>query len=301
MELKLPYINPNSFAKALVDNYGFSRQVIWNAQQLVMPENAGTGSLQIFIRNDIHFFRGIWKFRENTIFHSGDPVGKKGMIDFRISATGEIQSAAIDGQNKFEYDTTDINGLRIFIPEQYLQTDKNKLLSKFDHYCLDYNINNLLRQLFAIDYSEMGNSILLESRILEFIFFWLEQLKNEDICKYFNDISDYQLGCLKTAKLLLDENISNTIPLKELGRKSGINECDLKRGFRKVFGLPVRQYIIKTRLEQARELITGTDLPIQEICDKMGYINRGHFAQLYQKYFAVTPLNDRILSTGRKS
>ena len=294
MDLKLPYINPVNFAKSLINDYGFKRKNVWNAEHLDMPKNTGNGSLLIFIREDIHFFRGKWAFNEHTIFHSSDQVGKKGIVDFRISASGQIQSAAIEGCRKFEFDTTNVDGMRIFIPEKYLPADKNKLFKKFDHYCLNPDINNLQQKLFSIDYTETGNTILLESKILEFIFFWMEYLKKEDIGKYFKDLTDYQLGCLKNAKIILDENIANPLHIKELSRKSGINECDLKKGFRHLYGLPVRQYIIKSRLEQARVLVTKTDAPIQEICSNLGYTNRGHFAQLYQKYFGITPLNDRF-------
>ena len=294
MELVLPYINPISFAKSLVNDYGFKKKEIWNAEHLDMPATTGNGSLLIFIREDIHFFRGKWAFNERTIFHSSDPVGKKGIVDFRISASGQIHSAAIEGCRKFEFDTTNVDGMRIFIPEKYLPNDKNKLFKKFDHYCLNPDINALQQKLFSIDYTETGNSILLESKILEFIFFWMEYLKKEDIGKYFKDLTDHQLSCLQTAKTILDENIANPLHIKELSRKSGINECDLKKGFRQLYGLPVRQYIIKSRLEQARILVTKTDAPILEICSDMGYTNRGHFAQLYQKYFGVTPLNDRL-------
>lgn len=293
MELILPYINPVDFAQSLVSNYEFTKQEVWNAEQLKMPTSIGKGSLMIFIRDDIHFFRGKWAFNERTTFYSTDQVGKKGIVDFRISASGQIQSAAIEGCNKFEFDTTNVDGMRIFIPEKYLPSDKNKLFKKFDHYCLNPDINHLQQKLFAIDYTETGNSILLESKILEFIFFWMEYLKKEDIGVYFKPLSDHQLGCLKTAKIILDENISNPLHIKELSRKSGINECDLKRGFRTLYGLPVRQYIIKTRLEKARILVTHTNHSIQEICTEMGYVNRGHFAQLYQKYYGLTPLLDR--------
>ncbi|MEJ7827899.1 MAG: AraC family transcriptional regulator [Segetibacter sp.] len=142
---------------------------------------------------------------------------------------------------------------------------------------------------------------MLESKILEFIFFWMEYLQKEDIGKYFKSLTDHQLACLKTAKTILDENIANPLHIKELSRKSGINDCDLKKGFRQLYGLPVRQYIIKSRLEHARTLITKTDVPIQEICEEMGYINRGHFAHLYQKYFGLTPLNDRRFFNGTRT
>ena len=293
MELKLPYINPQEFANELVNGYGFTKQEIWNADRLIVPENIGAGSLQLFIRNDIHFFRGKWKFNEQTIFHSDDPVAKMGMIDFRISANGMIQSAAIEGRKKFEFDTTEIDGMRIFMTESFLNIDKTKLLKRFENYCFDKNIGNLLKEVFLIDTADVKESILLESKILEFIYYWREFLNKKNIEQHFEGVSDHHLCCIKNAKALLDQDITNSISIKILSRKSGLNECDLKRGFRIVMGIPIRQYIIRCRMEQAREMVIKSNRSIQEICDDLGYSNRGHFSQLYQKFFGLNPLSDR--------
>jgi AraC-like DNA-binding protein len=294
MELRLPYIDPFGFARSLVKEYDFHVQEVCNALNVSMPGKMGEGSLQLFIRNDIHYFRGKWKFNEQTIFCSDDPVGKNGLIDFRINATGNVQSTMLEGGKKFEHDTTTVDGMRIFIPERYLPADKKNLTSKFEYYRLDANINSLLNELFGIDYTEPGNSIFLEGKMLEFIYLWLGYLKKADISKYFIDISDYKLHCIKTAKSLIEENIATDISLKELSRKVGTNECDLKRCFRRMYGLSIHQHVIKTRLEKAHELITQTDLSIQEICNKIGYTNRGHFSQLYRKFYGNSPLSARL-------
>ncbi|WP_310098288.1 AraC family transcriptional regulator [Algoriphagus sp. 4150] len=302
MKLKLPYINPSDFTTALIEKHGFLSHEVWNARHIGFPEEMGFGSLLLFVRNDIHFFRGKWDFKAPTTFLSPDEVGKNGIIDLRISSDGTIDSAALKGHSKFQYDITTIDGMRIFIPEKYLLGDRKKIASKLDYYCLNPNISEMLKQLFRIDYEALGNSILVESKILEFIYLFFEFLKKEDVSAHYADLSDHQLACLRAAKELVDENIGMAISLKELSQRIGINECDLKSGFRKIFGLPVHQYIIKARLEKAHDLVVRTDIPIQSICDLVGYTNRGHFAQLYLKLYGVTPLNDRIrtITTSHK-
>jgi AraC-like DNA-binding protein len=292
--LKLPYINPHHFADTLVANYGLTRQELWNATLLTIPPQLGEGSMQLFIRSNIHFYRGKWKFNEQTTFRSDDPVGKMGIIDFRINSCGLIKSAVIEGSKKFEHDTTEVDGLRFFIPEMFLNTNKTKLLQRLDQYHLDKNINELRKEVFDINLNEVKDSLLLESKILEFIHYWRAFLNKEDIVFHFAGLSDYQVHCVHNAKALIDQHIADSISIKELSKKVGLNECDLKRAFRQVFHSPVRQYIIKTRMEQARQMVIGTERPIQEICDALGYSNRGHFSNLYQRFFGIAPLADRI-------
>ncbi|HVY73660.1 MAG TPA: AraC family transcriptional regulator [Puia sp.] len=293
MDLLLPYINPDHFADGLKKNYGFKERQAWNSRLLLLPDESGAGTLQLFTRSDIHFFRGKWRFSESTTFYSEDPVGKKGLIDFRTNGSDCIQSCAIEGQKKFEFDTTNVDGIRIFIPETFFSVDRKKMHERFDKYFLDNNILKLLREVLAIDPQKTANSILLESKILEFIFYWREFLCNRDIEQYFEGLNSYQASCVAIAKQIVDNNFSADISIRELSRKSGINEYDLKRGFRTVVGLPVRQYIIKRRMEKARETIRSTDLPLHEICRSLGYENQSHFVSLYIRFFGVHPSGDR--------
>ena len=293
MDLILPYINPDHFATGLTRNYGFKEHQAWNSRLLQLPDELGAGALQLFTRNDIHFFRGKWRFSESTIFYSEDPVGKQGFVDFRTNGSGSIQSCAIEGRKKFEFDTTSVDGIRIFIPEAFFSVDRRKMRERFDKYFLDNNIMKLLSEVLATDPQKTANSILLESKILEFIFYWREFICNRDIAQYFEGLTSYQAGCVAVAKQFVDNNFSTDISIRDLSRKSGINECDLKRCFRLVIGLPVRQYIIKTRMEKSREIIRSTDLPLHEICRSIGYENLSHFISLYIKFFGVHPSGER--------
>ena len=294
MDLKLPYINPYSFAKALVKDYDLIPSEMWNAHHLRLPEKLACGSIQLFIRKDVHFYRAKWKFSTPTGFYSFDKVGEQNMVDFRVGASGSIQSCCIEGSKKFEWEITEVDGFRIMIPDKYLKSDKNQLREKFEKYCYDTNIVRLQKEILAIDPGESEQSIFLESRMLEFTHFWIDYLNKKDIRNYFDDMSDYHFHCIQNAKLLLAKDMAETPSIREISRKVGLNECDLKRGFRKVFGLPIRQYLIKMKMEHARELVKGSQYSMQEIYDRMGYCNRGHFAELYKKYFGISPLADRM-------
>lgn len=289
MELNLPYINPVNFAGTLVKNYGFGISEAWNSHHLKLPDSLGDGTLQLFIRKDIHFFRGKWKFLEDTTFLSRDPVGQKGLIDFRLNKDGQIHSSFIEGIKKFEWEITEADGIRFFIPEAYLTIDKHKLSDQFEKYCINQHIVNLQKQIFNIPSGQISNTILLESKMLEFIYFWMDSLKNNDIERHFEGIADSRLTALDEARALIEADTSNTLLIKSISRKVGLNEFDLKRDFRKVYGLPLHQYRMKFRMEMAQDLIRNTDLPISEICTKLGYTNRFHFSQLYERFFGTSP------------
>ncbi|MEO1654742.1 MAG: AraC family transcriptional regulator, partial [Bacteroidota bacterium] len=102
-----------------------------------------------------------------------------------------------------------------------------------------------------------------------------------------------EITSLKLAKEILENRLINPPSILELSKLVGLNTCKLKTGFKKLFGITIRQYLINLRMEMARDLIKNTDHPISYICHMVGYSNRGHFAALYQKYFGSTPVRDR--------
>ena len=183
-----------------------------------------------------------------------------------------------------------------FFSESFLNVERAKLLPRFEQYCFNKNINKFRNEIFAIDPNEKKDSILLECRMLEFIHYWKEFLTKGDIEIYFEGITDRQRNCLNDAKMLIDKNISSPIPIKKISKTLAINECDLKKNFRKAFGLPIRQYIIKERMERAKQKLTKTDKPILEICHELGYSRRSHFSALYKRYFGINPHEERKIS-----
>lgn len=294
MEISLPFINPVNYANTLVNNYKFVMRKVWNAHHLYLPETLGEGALRLFIRNDFHFIRGKWKCNEPTRFTSKDQVGLKGTIDFRVNNGGQFHSCSLRGEKNFDWDVTEIDGFRFFIPEKYFDQSKQQLAQRFDKYCLHPNIIEVQKQLFKINLGEVENVLLLESKILEFIYLWVDYLKKNDISSYFDTISNQRLSCIENAREIIESNFINPPSIKSLSRIVGLNECDLKRDFRKLYGLPMRQFAIKKRMEEARRLVQQSDLPIQEISDKLGYKNRSHFADLYYRYFEKSPLAEKI-------
>eukprot|EP01132_Coremiostelium_polycephalum_P017030 gene17030-20420_t len=294
MELKTPYLNPNSFSKALVKDYNFSLRNTWDAQLVDFPQQLGKGAIQLFIRNNIHFFRGKWTFNEPTTFFSSDPVQKNGLIDFRLNNMGIVHSAAIEGDKNFEWDITRTDGVRLFLPSCLFSQKKVHVFERFQRYMNNKNVSHLYQQVINIDPAAIEKSILLESKILEFIYLLTKFLDQKDIEQHFPDISDHQLNCIKQAKELLDLEPEKVITIKSLSRHVGLNELYLKTYFKKCYGLSIRQYIIKNKMELAKDMLVGTDLPIQEISSHLGYQNRGHFASLYFKFFGINPLENRL-------
>jgi AraC-like DNA-binding protein len=74
-----------------------------------------------------------------------------------------------------------------------------------------------------------------------------------------------------------------TIPIKKL-----------QKGVKLVTGRTIHSYILAVRLNQAKELLSTTDDPVQNIPEKIGLVNLSHFSKVFKKHVGQSPTAYRI-------
>jgi AraC family transcriptional regulator, transcriptional activator of the genes for pyochelin and ferripyochelin receptors len=149
-----------------------------------------------------------------------------------------------------------------------------------------------LRQMIHTPFVGMTERIYLESKCLELIALKLEQLKQiEPKCSKERKLNSEQIERIYQAQEILVCNINNSRSLLELSKQVGLNDCDLKRGFRQVFGTTVFGYLHNYRMMEAKRLIEVQHLNINEVARAVGYASRSTFSGAFKKKFGVSPNN----------
>ena len=64
--------------------------------------------------------------------------------------------------------------------------------------------------------------------------------------------------------------------------------------FKEAMGVAPHQYVVRRRVERAKELLADTDLPIAEIALKVGCASQSHFSALFHRVTGLTPQNYRL-------
>ncbi len=147
-----------------------------------------------------------------------------------------------------------------------------------------------LQQILNCPFQGVIKQLYLESRCLELIALWLEQV-TADVpspltVKVLNgDDRDR----IHAAKAILQRQFHNPPSLQALARQVGLNACTLKRGFRQEFGITVFGYVCDRRMEQARHLLLQGDLKVEEVAETVGYANRSRFAATFRRKFGQNP------------
>ncbi len=76
-------------------------------------------------------------------------------------------------------------------------------------------------------------------------------------------------------------------------RLSGLAERTFQRRFARATGLTPIDYVHTLRLEEAKQLLESTELPIEAVALDVGYQDAGFFARLFKRKVCVTPAQYR--------
>lgn len=82
-------------------------------------------------------------------------------------------------------------------------------------------------------------------------------------------------------------------PVSQLVALSGLAERTFKRRFTDATGMSPLEYIHTLRLEEAKQLLESTDLPVEAIAVEVGYQDASFFNRLFQRKVALTPARYR--------
>ena len=84
-------------------------------------------------------------------------------------------------------------------------------------------------------------------------------------------------------------NRASNLRVSDIALHFGYNEKYLSHLFRKLSGVPLKQFILKSKMDEASYLLTDTNLSIGEIAVKLGYTDAHNFARAYKKCTELSP------------
>ena len=81
--------------------------------------------------------------------------------------------------------------------------------------------------------------------------------------------------------------------IDSISREIGISRSHLQRLYKQLFGVTVKDDIISARIKRAMQLLTNTDMRIQEIAEQCGYNNESHFMRQFKEKCGMTAIQYR--------
>ncbi|MBN8577127.1 MAG: helix-turn-helix transcriptional regulator [Cytophagales bacterium] len=146
----------------------------------------------------------------------------------------------------------------------------------------------VLNQLFTINLSPNAEKLYYQGKTLELLgLYFSEKKANTESCPFLNDQETVRK--IKNAKEYLLKHMDAPPSLKELAKIAGLNEYQLKVGFKEIYGNTVFGYLLDHRLDHSRMLLDSARYQVNEVAYQIGYTNPSHFIAAFKKKFGITP------------
>jgi AraC-like DNA-binding protein len=94
---------------------------------------------------------------------------------------------------------------------------------------------------------------------------------------------------LLRAKDLIDREYARPLDVPALAREAHASTAHFSRSFKRVFGETPYQYLLRRRIERAKELLRGTDLTVDEVTFEVGLQSVGAFSTSFRKLVGEPP------------
>ena len=126
-------------------------------------------------------------------------------------------------------------------------------------------------------------------------------LSIDGMCRWVKTCTDYITGqlskksgsgderCVRQVKDYIRSHLKEEITMEMLSQVTFLNPDYLTRVFKRQTGMSVKEYLMKKRMETARNLLQTTADSVSEIGAEAGYDNCSYFIKLFRKYYGQTP------------
>ena len=137
--------------------------------------------------------------------------------------------------------------------------------------------------------SDFKSAVFVKNSVTELLVPFLDDLAGK--LPEAESVADY-------TKILnyIDTNLHRDFSISELNAFTRLRRAEFSASFRKVFGLPPKQYISMRRMNRAKYLLLETDLPIKEIARQCGYQDEFFFHRIFKRYTQIPPARYRKYS-----
>jgi AraC family transcriptional regulator of adaptative response / methylphosphotriester-DNA alkyltransferase methyltransferase len=79
------------------------------------------------------------------------------------------------------------------------------------------------------------------------------------------------------------------ITAEDVSRRVASSPRQLRRAFAEIGGTGFRAFLQDIRMTEAARLLRGTEIPVRDVGQRVGYSEPGQFAKAFKRAYGVTP------------
>jgi len=99
---------------------------------------------------------------------------------------------------------------------------------------------------------------------------------------------------LRTIKELVHARIEDELTLVEMAQSVELSPAHFSRMFRKSTGETPHQFVLRTRIERAKEMLRAPDARVLDVAVACGFKTQQHFARVFRHVYGTSPRHYRL-------
>lgn len=153
-------------------------------------------------------------------------------------------------------------------------------------YPISYKLYHILSEITQSDWDAETGKFYINLRLKElFLGLYISEQQKEG--KNLIEGNEDNFKKVQEAHAYLVCNFKNPPTIKVLSRMVLLNELQLKKDFKRLYGKTIRSFIIDLRMQKAKSLVG--EFPVGEVAGILGYKSVPHFINSFKKYYGYTP------------
>jgi AraC family transcriptional regulator len=84
-------------------------------------------------------------------------------------------------------------------------------------------------------------------------------------------------------------HLGDKLELSTLAEAAGLNLYHFARAFKQSTGQSPHQYVLRTRIDQAKEFLRRSKIPVIEASARTGFVDQSHFSKVFRRLVGVAP------------
>jgi AraC-like DNA-binding protein len=141
--------------------------------------------------------------------------------------------------------------------------------------------------------NQVGKYFMLKAHLIQILLLMVRDITEiEDTSQKGCNFESYNKNyAVKKIINYLNENYENKISLDQIAHNMYLSPVYISKIFKEETGESPINYLIKIRLEKARDILLNSDSgSIKSIANSVGYEDVYNFSKLFKKYYGISPL-----------
>ena len=154
---------------------------------------------------------------------------------------------------------------------------------------LTAGIVSAARAILAAPFAVRSNPLYGTAKSVELMCLLINQMEANAKPQSMLRQAERRTSCLHDAKEFIMQRYAEAITLAQISKEVGLNRVALTSGFRELFGMSVYDFIQKTRMERALELLQDEANSVAQVGEAVGYSYQCNFSTAFHAYFGCAP------------